>query len=159
MRLFSNPLHKQKGVAAVEFGILLTFILIPLIFGTTEYGRALYQYNALAKSTRNAARFLSQQAPGDQTNFTTAKCLATHGTPDCSGTVLAPELTAAMVTICDASICPSTHSGIPTGGGSVNLVTVTIGNPGVPYPFKSLVQFVVKDFNFGSISTTMRQIS
>ncbi len=123
MNFLPKLIRRQKGVAAVEFGLLMTFILVPLTFGMTEYGRAIYQYNTLMKSTRNAARFLSQQAPGDPTDIATAICLTTYGTPDCSGSLLAPGLTAAMVSICDPSRCPSTHAGIPTSGGSgsVNL--------------------------------------
>ncbi|HEU4844803.1 MAG TPA: TadE family protein, partial [Burkholderiaceae bacterium] len=117
--------RKQGGVASVE----LAFLLIPLVlltFGTTEYGRAVYQYNALAKSSRDAARFLSGQGPGDPTDLATAKCLAVYGNADCNGTELVPGLTTAMVTICDSISCPSTHLNQATGSGVINLVTVTI---------------------------------
>lgn len=145
--------RKQGGVASVE----LAFLIIPLLvltFGTTEYGRAIYQYNTLAKASRDAARFLSEQGPGDATDLATAKCLAVYGNGDCSGSVLAPGLTTAMVTVCDSVSCPSTHQNQATGSGVINLVTVTISG----YPFTSLVPFIAPSVTFNNISTTMRQI-
>lgn len=144
--------RKQKGVALVEFAIVL-LPLVLMVFGITELGRAFYQYNTLAKSTRNAARYLSTQAAGS--GYGEAACLAVTGQGcTASGTPLAPGLTAAMVTICDAASCPATHSGIATGSGSINLVTVNITG----FQFTSLVPFVVPTMTFGQIGTTMRQI-
>ena len=51
---------KQNGVALVEFALVLPLLLI-LTFITTEFGRALYQYNTIAKSLRDASRYLSAQ--------------------------------------------------------------------------------------------------
>lgn len=147
-----NP-HKQRGVAAVELAILL-IPLVLLAFGITEFGRAIYQYNALAKATRDAVRFLSAQGPGDAGAIATARCLAVYGSrTTCSGTPLTPALTTAMVNICDSSNCPS-HQNQATGSGVINLVTVTI----TAYPFTSLVPFVMPNITFGPISTTMRQV-
>ncbi|HJV00200.1 MAG TPA: TadE/TadG family type IV pilus assembly protein [Burkholderiaceae bacterium] len=145
--------RKQGGVASVE----LAFLIIPLLvltFGTTEYGRAVYQYNTLAKASRDAARFLSEQGPGDATDLATAKCLAVYGNSNCSGSVLAPGLTTDMVSVCDSVSCPSTHQNQATGSGVINLVTVTISG----YPFTSLVPFIAPSVTFNNISTTMRQI-
>ncbi|MGB0129791.1 MAG: TadE family protein, partial [Rhodocyclaceae bacterium] len=72
---------RQRGVAAVEFGLLL-IPLVLLAFGITEYGRALYQYNALGKAARSAVRHLSEHAPGDAAQATTATCLAVYGNTD-----------------------------------------------------------------------------
>lgn len=49
---------KQQGFAAVELTIILPFLLL-LIFATAEFGRLLYQYNALNKTVRNASRYLA----------------------------------------------------------------------------------------------------
>ena len=146
-------LRKQRGVAAVELGLLL-IPLVMLVFGITECGRAIYQFNALAKSTRDAARFLSGQSPGDPTDVTTAQCLAVYGNKACTPPALVPNLTLAMVTVCDRSSCAGTHQNQPTGSGVINLVTVTVSG----YPFTSLVPFSVPDMAFGPISTTMRQV-
>lgn len=146
-------LRKQRGVASVE----LAFLIIPLLlltFGTTEFGRAIYEYNALAKASRDATRFLSGQGPGDPGDLANAKCLAVYGNIGCNGAALLPGLTTAMVSVCDSTSCPSTHQNQATGSGVINLVTVTISG----YPFTSLVPFIAPDLTFNNISTTMRQI-
>lgn len=149
--------NKQDGVAALELSILL-IPLILIAFGITEFGRAFYEYNTIAKATRNAARYLSRAEPGDVTAHGTARCLAVHGNEACTGPALAPGLETSMVHICDASVCPTTHSAGVIGGG-MNLVTVTVGGDPTPYTFVSLVSFVVPDVSFGAISMTMHQTS
>lgn len=52
-------LHHQKGIAALEFTIILPFMLL-LIYATGEFGRLLYQYNVLTQLTRDAARYVTQ---------------------------------------------------------------------------------------------------
>ena len=146
-RLFS----RQRGVAAVEFGLLLTPLVL-MIFGTTELGRAIYSYNTLDKTVRDAARHLSQHGPGDATIAAQAKCLAVYGTTDCSGSVVAPGLTVGMVTLCDASLCPGTHANQTTGLGSINLVTVSIQS----YAYTSVIHLVVPDMTYNNISVTLR---
>ena len=135
----------------------LAILLIPLVllaFGITEFGRAIYQYNTLTKATRDATRFLSGQGAGDPADITTAQCLTVYGNTACTGTPLAPNLTTAMVSVCDSTSCPGTHQNQPTGSGVINLVTVTVTG----YPFTSLVPFVVPSMTFDAISTTMRQV-
>jgi Flp pilus assembly protein TadG len=146
--------YRQRGVAAVEMGLVL-IPLVLLVFGTTELGRALFQYNTLAKATRDAARYLSEQGPGDANDLAAARNLAVYGNPGGTGTALVPGLTTANVSICDAVSCPSTHLAVTTGSGSVNLVTVTVTG----YAFTSLVPFVIPSITFHDISTTMRQAS
>src|SRR5262245_50067736 len=103
-----KPTTKQRGLALVELAISM-FVMIGITFGITEFGRALYQYNTLAKAARNAARFLSTRNGIDLVSKNQAKCVAVYGTPACAGTPLAPGLTTAMVTICDAVDCPADH--------------------------------------------------
>jgi Flp pilus assembly protein TadG len=147
-----NHYCKQQGVAAVELAILVIPLLL-LAFGITEFGRALYQYNALTKATRDATRFLSEQGAGDAGDVLTAQCMTVYGNKTCTGNPLVPNLTAAMVSVCDMVSCPDTHLSQATGSGVINLVTVTISG----YPFTSLVPGFVPSFGFGPISTTMRQ--
>ena len=141
----------QRGAAAVEFALLLTPLVV-MLFGTTELGRAIYTYNTLDKTVRDAARHLSQHGPGDVAVQTEARCLAVYGNESCSGPALAPGLTTAAVQICDALSCPGTHAAQPTGLGSVNLVTVGIQG----YAYNSLVEFVVPDMTFNNIAATLR---
>jgi Flp pilus assembly protein TadG len=48
----------QQGVAAIEMAILLP-LLVLIFTGMIEYGRLMWHYDALAKATRDAARFLA----------------------------------------------------------------------------------------------------
>lgn len=148
---------RQEGVAAIEFAILVPLMML-MVFGITEFGRAFYQYNTLAKSVRDGVRYLSTQAPG--TGHDIAACLAVYGNQTCTGQVLVPGLSASMVSICDAINCPGTHSAVLTGSGVVNLATVTVTG----FPFTSLVNFNLmgleigaQSMTFGPISATMRQ--
>jgi Flp pilus assembly protein TadG len=150
----------QSGVAAIELAILMIPLSL-MAFGAAEFGRAIYQYNTLVKSTRDAVRYLSAQAPGDPADVTIAQCLAVYGTTDCTGTELVPGLTTAMVEVCTASLCPATHQAVSTGTGTINLVTVYIGKT-TPFQFKVLVPLVTENMSslsFNVISATMRQIS
>lgn len=53
----AKPRH-SAGVAAVEFAIVLVVLML-IVAGIVEFGRALWYYDALAKGTRDAARYLS----------------------------------------------------------------------------------------------------
>src|SRR5438067_4186062 len=71
-------MKRQQGVAMVEFALILPMLLI-LTFTVTELGRAFYQYNVLAKSVREAARYLSVRSPG--TDLGLAKNIIVYGKP------------------------------------------------------------------------------
>ena len=140
------------GVAAVELGIVLA-PLLAITFGVTEYGRAIYTYNALDKSVRDAARHLTSVLPTNSDPETEARNLAVFGNINGTGSPLAPGLTTAMVSICNAAACPSTHASVPTGTGAVNLVTVQITG----YTYQSIVTYVAPaTLDFSDISVTMR---
>lgn len=153
--------RSERGAAAVEFAILAALVLVPLAFGLSEAGRALYQYNTLVKSTRDAARYLTSLPPG--AGHAAAKCLAVYGNRTCSGSPLAPGLATGQVSICDASNCAD-HANEPSNGnggastGSINLVSVMISD----YPYASLLPALFPSVTFGSaafpLRTTMRQV-
>ena len=139
--------NKQTGVALVEFALVLPLLLI-LTFIVTEYSRALYEYNTLTKSVRDAARYLSIQTPNDTTKYLIAKNLVVYGNPAGSGAPLAIGLT----TIAQVPDPDWKWVGAPL----IHTVTITI--PG--YTFKPLVASVF-GLNFGNlpyapISATMR---
>lgn len=149
--------YRQKGIAAIEFAILVPVMLL-IVFGITEFGRAFYQYNTLAKSARDGVRYLSMRAPGGGHDIAT--CLAVYGNQTCTGQELVPGLSTSMVSICDALSCPGTHSAVSTGSGVVNLVTLNITG----FQFVSVANFQIGsltigagDMTFGPISATMRQ--
>lgn len=75
----------QKGVAIVEFTIVLPLLLL-LMLAIAEFGRALYQYNTLIKAVRDGARFMSENAflgdsqlPNDTARLTEVKQLVAYG--------------------------------------------------------------------------------
>jgi Flp pilus assembly protein TadG len=57
----SRSLRRFRGVAMVEFTIVLPVILL-LILGVTELGRAMIRYNALTKAIRDGARYAASNA-------------------------------------------------------------------------------------------------
>ena len=148
--------NKQIGVALVEFALVLPLLLL-LTFIVTEYGRALYQYNILTKSVRDAARYLSTQSPGDTTKYSIARNLVVYGNPAGSGTPLAIGLTTAQV--------PDPVWQLAGTSPVINTVTVTIGygpsgTAAQQYTFRPLLASVF-GVNFGNItyapiSATMR---
>lgn len=145
---------QQKGVAAVELAILLPLLLF-IVFGITEFGRALYSYNTILKGTRDAARYAMTQQPGGGADAVT-QCLAVYGNTDCSGDPLAPGLTTTMVSVCDWQRCPATNQA-QGAAPVINLVTVTVSG----YTFQSFVPFVTAGLQyiiFAPISTTMEGI-
>ncbi|MEA3411729.1 MAG: TadE family protein [Pseudomonadota bacterium] len=50
---------RQRGLAMVEMAITLPLLLF-LLVGTTELGRAFYQYTALTKAVRDGARYAAE---------------------------------------------------------------------------------------------------
>ena len=151
-RITMNRRKSVRGVAAVELALTMIPLLV-LTFGVTEYGRAIYTYNAIDKASRDAARYLTAPTPGSVDPNADARNMVVYGNAQGTGSPLAPGLRTGMVDICDAAACPVTHAAVPTGSGSVNLVTVSING----YVYTSIVTFVAPaTLNFNDISVTMR---
>ena len=134
-----------RGVALVEFALVLPLILI-LLFITAEFGRALYQYNILTKSLRDAVRFMSMRAPGE--DLLAARNMVVFGNPAGTGRPLATGL--ALTNVPDPTWQPS--------GGTPSFQTVTVRITG--YRFTSTVTgafgLPFGDFTYSDISATMR---
>ena len=147
--------RNARGAMIVEFAVLLIPLLL-LAFGVAEYGRALYQYNALVKAVRDSARLLSQHAPADAASYALAldeaRCLAVHGNTDCAGPPLAPRLTADMVGV--ASTTTTTAA-----GAQIALVEVSITGYVFDFVFNParLLGAATDTIPFGEIRATMRQ--
>lgn len=142
--------NRQSGAALVEFALVLPLLLI-LTFITTEFGRALYQYNILAKSVRDAARYMSIQTPSDTTKYQTARNLVVHGNPSGTGTPLVIGLEDGLV--------PDPTWQLAGAAPAINTVTVKVTG----YTFQPLLHSAF-GLNFGPaggipfapISATMR---
>lgn len=157
---------KHNGIAAIELAIILP-LLLAIFFAITEFGRALYIYNSLAKSVRASARFLSGQQPDDSTAIAIAKNIAANGTP-VGGQPLVPGLTTAMVRVCNSTTTSSAKCPTSVLYGSnpaIQMVWVTIDG----YQFQPILDILaftrfftnsqesITQINFGPISAAMRQ--
>ncbi len=138
--LLATSRLRQRGVASVEFALLLIPLLI-LAFGALDYGRLLYHYDTVVKSVRSAARMIAQHNPDDQSSYATAlgeaRCLAAYGVLQCTDTQvpLVPGLKLTNIRICDRSsvsecdgLSLNDVKNVATGAdtGTVNLVVVRI---------------------------------
>lgn len=56
-------LNNKKGQALVEVALALLFLLLPLVFGSFEFGRAMYIRNTLNYAAREGARTGSVSNP------------------------------------------------------------------------------------------------
>ena len=59
--MFNKALNRQTGIATVEFAIVLPLLLV-LLLGVTEIGRAMIRYNALTKAAQEGARYAAAYA-------------------------------------------------------------------------------------------------
>jgi len=159
---------RQRGAAALEFAIVAMLVMIPMVLGIWQLGTALSEYNTLAKSVRDATRYLTLHQPGTRTDA--AACLVRFGRVSIVGGIVscpyAPNeclipsadkstcaIAPANVAICEATSCPATHAGVMvTGVGTINLVTVTVSG----YTYASWVPSLIADIAFRPISNTMR---
>ena len=98
-----NRRRFRSGNALVEFA-LTSVILIPLFFGTFQFGYTFYIYNLLCTQMRAGARYGSMRTFGalSQTAYKTAvQNMVLCGNPTAceSGTVVEPGLTAANILV------------------------------------------------------------
>jgi Flp pilus assembly protein TadG len=98
--------NEQRGVAIIEFAIVLP-ILLMLALGTAEFGHAFLQYNALTKTLRDGARYVASNAVKGSTGVvqinanvsTQTSNLVTYGNVAGTGTPLLPGLVPTNVTV------------------------------------------------------------
>jgi Flp pilus assembly protein TadG len=132
-------LHRERlpipprGAAVVEFAIVLTLMLL-ITAGIFEFGRAFQYYDALAKATRDGARYMSTvpKATISSVAVTQAKNLVVTAV---NAANLSPALTAADVVVtCTPAACAD---GTAPSDVEVSIFgySITIGGvmPFVPY--------------------------
>ncbi|HET6962465.1 MAG TPA: TadE/TadG family type IV pilus assembly protein [Terriglobia bacterium] len=96
-----NQRGTQKGQSLVEMA-LVCLIFFFLLFGILEFARALWTYNTIVQSTRQAARWavVNVANAADTTDINRARNIVIYGYPDVgSGTPLVPGLDTATVTV------------------------------------------------------------
>jgi Flp pilus assembly protein TadG len=148
--------QRQKGVALVEFALILPFLLLLSIMAI-ELGRAIWEYNILTKSVRDAARYLSIQTPFEQIGIDRARNLMVYGNvSDTAGGPLAIGLSLSNVP--DPSCC--TWQTVATGPGGTGPVirTVTVRIRGYTFRpmFASMFGTSFPTVRYSDISATMR---
>ncbi|MDH0048071.1 TadE/TadG family type IV pilus assembly protein [Comamonas terrigena] len=140
--------HRQQGVELVELALILPFLIL-LSMLVVEFGRALYEYNTVAKSVRDAVRYLSVQLPN--TNCAQAQNLVVYGKTTAGTTPLARGLTTGSVT------CSWQTAGTYP---LINTVTVTVNNYRFQFMTASVFGLKLGDANDGltlsNIAATMR---
>jgi Flp pilus assembly protein TadG len=106
----TGNLKRQRGVAIVEFTIVLPILLV-LILVVAELGRAFLQFNALTRAVRDSARYVAGHALVGQTQtidvsptaavYAAAQNLVVFGqiAPQATPQPLLPGLAAGDVTI------------------------------------------------------------
>jgi len=151
MKKTSNH-RQQRGAALIELALIMPLLLL-LTFITTEFGRAMYEYNSVVKATRDAVRYLSVQTPG--THITEARNLMVYGNTAGTGTPLAPGLSLSNVPA--GSCCTWQTVG---ANPLINTVTVRISSYTFHSLFPSVMGIVFADANgdivFSDITATMR---
>ena len=123
-------LKSQGGQALVEMAFLMLAFFFT-IFGITEFARALYSYNVIVWSTREAARWGVVNITGstDTTNINRAKNFVVYGDPDVSSG--------------DARL-----NGLTTSVVNVSVQTVDVDDNGIPISQKVSVSVSGYQFQF-----------
>ena len=109
-------IRHERGASLAELAILVP-ILILLVAAVSEFGRFFQQYTTLAKSTRTAARYLSNHPFPD--NQAQARNLVVCGKLTCAG---GDELVPGITT---ANVCIES-----TGSPRIETVTVSLPRTG-----------------------------
>ena len=147
--------RNQRGLAAVEFVICAPLLLL-MVLGCAEIGRAFTHYTTLSHSIRDAVRFVTLGSINGttgvvqlgNTTITQAKNLAVYGNVGGTG---APRLPRYQVT----------HVAVEDVGG--NNIRVTVN-----YPYQPMIGPVLPGFGQGGavplnftmvVAATMRAIS
>lgn len=119
----------ETGVAAIEFAFVLVFMLF-LAGGLVEFGRVLWYYNALAKATRDGARYLSSSSSLDVSG---AEALA--GAEAAAAGIASADFSVSVT--CDGKSCPDPSSpgyAAPNYVRTVINLTGSTGNIGTWMP-------------------------
>lgn len=140
--------RKQAGAALVEFSLILPLLLI-LAWTVTDLGRAIGHYRVLAQSAREAARYLSTQAPGSGTEQ--ARNLVLYGRLVAAGPYQLSGLGGSQQVLVSWQL----------QGSNPTLATVKVTIRGYRFDSMAASLWAVRfaSITFGDISATMRAAS
>ena len=123
------PCRASPGNMTVELAWILPVLLV-IVMGCVEAGRALWAYDRLCLSVRSAVRHLATGQASDPLRQAQARCLAITGRADwngvqCQSAPWVAGMTPQQVQIWEP-LAQESVRGLATGQGTVNLVTVSI---------------------------------
>jgi Flp pilus assembly protein TadG len=139
-----NRRHRERGSALAETAVVMT-VLLMLMFGIIDFGRALYTYSFVAQLAREGARWAIVRG-GSCTLLTTPSgtCPAKSGTTDIQPYIQSLNEGATNASSIAATLSwqpPPSDIGCSTAGsnapGCMAVVTVT-------YPFTFMLPFLPK---------------
>lgn len=136
--------HRQRGAALIELALIMPLLLLLTII-TTDFGRSLYHYNAITKSMRDAARYLSMELTS--VRIEEARKLVVYGNPDGTGSPLVPGMTLDKV-----AVVQGTAGTNPV----INTVTITVSGYTFQPMFSSVFGVGFGSIGYNDISATMR---
>jgi len=87
----------QRGQSLLEFAMTLPLLLL-IVLGVIEFGRAYFQYNTLSKAVRQGARYMSMHAY-DPIELTRTQNITVYGNREGTGSPCLPGLAAGNITI------------------------------------------------------------
>lgn len=145
---------RPRGIATVEFALVM-LVLVPLVLGAVEFGRAVAAWDTLARSARAAARHLAVGVPADAMRQLEARCIVVTGSPATSGNACAQPaqlagLSLPQITILEPSRDAAVRA-VATGAGTLDLVTVSVSG----WRFPALGWSALPAFTFSPISVTV----
>jgi hypothetical protein len=152
----------QRGVAIVEFALILPFLLL-LTFITTEFGRAIWEYNTLTKSVRDASRYLAIQPVG--TKITEARNLMVYGKLNATDSDVPLALNLSLANVPVSNPLTSTDccfwqeiTSTPVNGSApvIRIVTVRITGYTFNSMFNSVLGHPFGPLTFPDITASMR---
>jgi Flp pilus assembly protein TadG len=126
------PALGTGGSAAIEFALLLPFLML-FVLGSIEYGRAFYIHDIMAKSIRDATRYLARAPDPTLTAFqTNATNLALRGSTDSTQPLLIPNLDGSNTAVASVAWSVNTTTDTTAYDGTTKYVTGLL-----TYPFAS----------------------
>ena len=138
--------HNDKGQAMVETALVL-MLLVVLIFGMTEFGRAMYTKNMLNNTARAAARVavVTASLPISGITYSPGSFGSASGKADCSGSGMTADLI-------KQSVCVSLTYALNYDQISAQVdVTQSSSNSGTLAKTNDLVTVSVTNNNFTSM--------
>ena len=141
--------QRQQGVALVEFALIVPLILI-IVLVTADVGRALYQYNRIVKSVRNASRYLTTQPPDDAVVAGRARKLVVYGNVGGTGNAIDPGVTESKILIPQSTFAGAAPNPV------IRTVTITVTGYTFTPMISSFFGHNFSTFTFSDISATMR---